>query len=80
MIPQGTRPLTELPKPIKSLKTEGTGAVVSYLENGTSSYLVIVNRDFKNPMTLYIECENNVRKFSRMDLRHLQMHIRQKQR
>ena len=36
--------------------------MVSYLENGTSSYLVIVNRDFKNPMTLYIECENIVEK------------------
>ena len=44
--------------------------MVSYLENGTSSYLVIVNRDFKNPMTLYIECENNVKKIiQRMDLR-----------
>ena len=62
VIPQGTRPLAELPKPVKSLKTEGTGAVVSYLENGPSSYLVIVNRDFKNPMTLYIECENSVKK------------------
>jgi hypothetical protein len=62
LIPQGTRPLTELPKPIRILKTEGTGAVVSYLENGTSSYLVIVNRDFKNPLTLYIECEKNVNK------------------
>ena len=65
VIPQGTRPLAELPKPIRILKTEGTGAVVSYLENGTSSYLVIVNRDFKSPMTLYIECDNNVRKIFR---------------
>jgi hypothetical protein len=60
--PQGASPLTELPEPVKSLKTEGTGAVVSILENGTSSYLVIVNRDFRNSMTLYIECENNVKK------------------
>ena len=36
--------------------------MVSYLENGTCSYLVVVNRDFKDQMTLYIECENNVRK------------------
>jgi len=62
IIPQGTRPLTELPKPIKSLTTEGTGAVVSHLQNGNKSYLVIVNRDFKNPMTLHIECGNNVKK------------------
>ena len=62
VVPQGTRPLAELPKPIRIFKTEGTGAVVSYLENGTCSYLVVVNRDFKDQMTLYIECENNVRK------------------
>jgi hypothetical protein len=65
IIPQGTKPLTELPKPFKSLKTEGTGAVVSHLQNGTKSYLVIVNRDFKNPMTLNIECEKNVKKVFR---------------
>jgi hypothetical protein len=61
-IPQGTRPLTDLPKPFMSLKTEGNGAVVSHLENGKYSYLVIVNRDFKNPMTLDIECGKNVKK------------------
>jgi hypothetical protein len=62
IIPQGTRPLAELPKQIKVLRTEGTGAVVSHLQNGAVSYLVIVNRDFKSPMTLYIECESSVKK------------------
>lgn len=62
VIPQGTRPLTALPWPVKVLRTEGTGAVVSLLENGTISYLVVINRDFKASMNLYIECENNVRK------------------
>ena len=61
-IPQGTKPLEALPQPIKVLKTEGKGAVVSILKNGVDNYLVIVNRDFLLPMTLYIECENNVRK------------------
>jgi hypothetical protein len=61
-IPQGTRPLVELPKQIKVLRTEGNGAVVSHLQNGDSSYLVIVNRDFKDPMTLYIECDTSVKK------------------
>jgi hypothetical protein len=61
-IPQGTKPLTILPQPIKSLKTEGTGAVVSLLENGKKSYLVVVNRDFITPMQLDIECDNNVSK------------------
>lgn len=62
LTPQGTMPLTILPKPIRILKTEGTGAVVSYLKNGTNSYLVIVNRDFKNPLNLYIDCENYVKR------------------
>jgi hypothetical protein len=62
IIPPGTKPLTSLPKPVKVLRTEGTGAVVSLLENGITSYLVVVNRDFKTTMTLYIECENNVRR------------------
>jgi hypothetical protein len=60
IIPQGTRELADLPKQIKVLRTEGTGAVVSHLQNGASSYIVIVNRDFKYPMTLEIECDNGV--------------------
>ena len=62
-IPQGTKPLSTLPQPVKVLETEGTGAVISILENGPDAYLVIVNRDFLSPMTLRIECEDNVRKF-----------------
>ncbi len=61
-IPQGTRSLTTLPKPFRVLKTEGKGAVVSLLENGSDSYLVIVNRDFLAPMMLFVECEKKVRK------------------
>jgi hypothetical protein len=61
-IPQGTKPLSTLPQPIKVLKTEGTGAVVSIIENGINSYLVIVNRDFKAPMKLNIDCESKVNK------------------
>ena len=61
-IPLGTKPLSSLPKPFKILKTEGIGAVVSCLKNGTNSYLVLVNRDFKNSMKLYIECDLKVKK------------------
>lgn len=61
-IPAGTKPLVNLPKPVKVLKTEGTGAVVSVLKNGANSYLVVVNRDFKNPMKLSIECDATVKK------------------
>jgi hypothetical protein len=61
-IPSGTKPLNSLPQPIKVLKTEGTGAVVSVLENGANSFLVIVNRDFRHSMKLSIECDKKVKK------------------
>ena len=44
------------------MKTEGTGAVVSVLKNGANSYLIVVNRDFRNTMKLTIECDANVKK------------------
>lgn len=55
-ITAGTKPLKDLPEPIKVLKTEGTGAVVSLMENGLENYIVIVNRDFRNSMKLIIDC------------------------
>lgn len=61
-IPAGTKQLMELPKQIKTLKTEGIGAVVSVLKNGEYSYLVIVNRDFIKSMKLSIECSPKVEK------------------
>ena len=61
-IPIGTRRLKKLPSPIKVLKTEGTGAVVSLLEKGRNTFLVIVNRDFKSPMELTIGCDLTVKK------------------
>jgi len=61
-IPAGTKSLGNLPDPIKVLKTEGTGALVSVLNNGANSYLVVVNRDFRNPMKLSIECDAKVKK------------------
>lgn len=61
-IPAGTRSLVKLPDPIKVLKTQGTGSVVSVLKNGANSYLVVVNRDFRNPMKLSIECDAKVKK------------------
>lgn len=59
-IPAGTKRLMNLPQPIRIFKTEGTGAVVSVLENGANAYLVVVNRDFMNPMKLTIGCDANV--------------------
>jgi hypothetical protein len=60
--PAGTNPLENLPKQITSLKTEGTGAVVSLLKNKKNNYLVIVNRDFIKPMKLTVECAPEVKK------------------
>lgn len=59
-LPMGIRPVGSLPTQIKTLRTEGTGTLVSQLENGENSYLVIVNRDFRNPVTLYIDCDKTV--------------------
>jgi len=53
-IPVGTRRLSVLPKPVTFFETEGMGAVVSMMEKGTSLYLVVVNRDLTDPMTLRI--------------------------
>jgi hypothetical protein len=61
-IPMGTKPMTDLPPHFKAIKTEGTGAVVSLLKNGTISYLAIVNRDFKNSMKLFIDCDSKVKR------------------
>ena len=61
-IPRGTKPLDQLPPEIKSLKTEGSGAIVSCLKNGTKSYLAVVNRNFRDPMDLYIECDSKVKR------------------
>ena len=59
-IPDGTTRLTQLPEPIKLLETIGEGAVVSVLENNGNSFLVIVNRDFKNAIKLVIYTDETV--------------------
>jgi hypothetical protein len=61
-IPDGTKRLDQLPKPVTMLKTEGLGAVVSILKKNRNSFLVIVNRDYINPMILTIKCTAGVSK------------------
>ncbi|MEO9004328.1 MAG: hypothetical protein ABI288_06310 [Ginsengibacter sp.] len=61
-IPLGTKRLVNLPERVKVLETTGTGALVSELKNGTNSFLVILNRDFINPMKLTLYCDPSVRK------------------
>jgi len=61
-IPNETTRLSQLPAPVKLLETVGEGAVVSVLENGGNTFLVIVNRDFKNSMKLIIYTDDTVKK------------------
>lgn len=61
-IPQGTRRITKLPEKIRVLETMGEGAVVSVMEKGTDTFLVIVNRDYKQPMKLTLAADADVRK------------------
>ena len=53
-IPKGTNRLSKLPDVVKTFDVEGE-AVVSVLEKGDQSYLVIVNRNFKNTVPVNIE-------------------------
>ncbi len=41
-------------EPVKSLQTDGSGALVSLLANSGHRYLAVVNRDIAKPMTLRI--------------------------
>jgi hypothetical protein len=61
-IPIGTHSMENLPKPIKTLKTSGTGAVVSVLKKENQRFLVIVNRNFQNSMQLNISTDKTVQK------------------
>lgn len=61
-IPQGTRRIAALPPKIKVLETTGEGAVVSLMEKGSDTFLVIVNRDYQQPMKLTLVAEAGVRK------------------
>ena len=61
-IPEGTRHLERLPEVITKLETEGKGAIISQLEKGKTSYMVIVNRDFQNEMFLTIEGDKRLKR------------------
>ncbi len=61
-IPVGTIRLTRLPDPIKVLDTNHAPALVSVLEKGGHSFLVIVNTDQLNPMNLTVYGDDTVKK------------------
>lgn len=58
-IPRSTKRLDMLPSPVKSFSTNGE-AVVSFLQKGNSTSLVVVNQDYKQPIQVNIEFESDV--------------------
>ena len=62
MIPGGTIRLTTLPKEIKVLDTNGAPALVSVLENGGNTFLVIVNKDFLSSINVTVFGDESVNK------------------
>jgi hypothetical protein len=58
-IPAGTRPF-EAAAPVKSVRTQGDGAIVSRLANGPRQYLVIVNRDIEHPMPTTLTFDGSI--------------------
>jgi hypothetical protein len=58
-IPQGTRRFQGA-DPVKSVETQGSGAVVSVLENTGRKFLVIVNRDIEQAMKLRVAVDRSV--------------------
>ena len=61
-IPRGTIRLDKLPEPVRVLETEGTGAVISLLENDGKQFLAIVNRDYEAPMRLIFSADAKVKR------------------
>lgn len=64
-LPLGTHPVSGLPSQIKSLSTSDGGAVVSLLEKGENRFLVVVNRDYNNPMTLNVQLDSSVKQVTK---------------
>ena len=62
MIPGGTIRLTTLPKAIKVLNTNDAPALVSVLENGENTFMVIVNKDFLNSINVTVYGDEAVKK------------------
>ena len=62
IIPKGTTRLTTLPAAIKVFETEGSGALVSTLENGKNTFFLVLNRDLNNSMTLVISGDESLKR------------------
>ena len=53
-IPKGTKPLTVLPAPFRSIEASGPGVLVSHLRNGDNDYLMVINRDLLHPQQVTV--------------------------
>jgi len=62
MIPQGTSRLIHLPKAISVLDTNGAPALVSVLENGTNTFVVIVNKNHLASINLTVAGDETLKK------------------
>jgi hypothetical protein len=51
-----------LPQVIKVFETEGDGALVSTLENGTNTFFVVVNRSLEKSMPFILFGDNSLKK------------------
>lgn len=60
--PKGTKRLENLPPGIKMIDTNGSGALVSTIENGNNLFVVIVNRSFKRPIQLTIYGDDTMKR------------------
>lgn len=65
-LPYGTKALSELPKGISKLETSEVGAVVSRVVKEGKTYIAIVNKDYKNDMTLDIAFADKATKIDNM--------------
>lgn len=61
-LPEGTRGISSLPGPIKSIHTGEKGAVVSHLTKDNKDYLIIVNKDYRSTMELKVEADSGVKR------------------
>jgi hypothetical protein len=61
-IPVGTIRLSKLPSAIKVLDSNGAPILVSVLENGANSFLVVVNKNFLSSINLTVFGDESVKK------------------
>lgn len=61
-IPMGTSRLSVFPEPLKVLETAGKSALVSILKNGDKRFIVIVNMDYKEKMSLTLLGDSSLKR------------------